>query len=161
MVSSPTPRSARCSRTTTTTIREDRYVLPVRSGHKNHVPGIVHGWSQTAQTVFIEPQAVVEANNALRFAQADVEREVQRILTRLSARVGEAADDIVRAVEHLATLDLALAAAALSGEMDATAPIITDDATLALRRARHPLLVLEGVPSCPTTCSSAVASGRW
>jgi DNA mismatch repair protein MutS2 len=131
------------------TIREDRYVLPVRSGHKNHVPGIVHGWSQTAQTVFIEPQAVVEANNALRFAQADVEREVQRILTRLSARVGEAADDIVRAVEHLATLDLALAAAALSGEMDATAPIITDDATLALRRARHPLLVLEGVPVVP------------
>jgi DNA mismatch repair protein MutS2 len=131
------------------TIREDRYVLPVRSGHKNHVPGIVHGWSQTAQTVFIEPQAVVEANNALRFAQADVEREVQRILTRLSARVGEAADEIVRAVEHLAVLDLALAAAALSGEMDATAPVITDDASLALRRARHPLLVLEGVPVVP------------
>lgn len=131
------------------TIREDRYVLPVRSGHKNHVPGIVHGWSQTAQTVFIEPQAVVEANNALRFAQADVEREVQRILTRLSARVGEAADEIVRAVEHLATIDLALAAASLSSEMDATAPLVTEAAELSLRRARHPLLVLEGIPVVP------------
>ena len=128
------------------TIREDRYVLPVRSGHKNHIPGIVHGWSQTAQTVYIEPQAVVEANNTLRFAQADVEREVLRILTRLSARVAEAAGDIARAVELMATLDLALAAAQLSIEMDATRPRFVPSPDMCLRRARHPLLVLEGVP---------------
>ena len=131
------------------TIRDDRYVLPVRSGHKNHIPGIVHGWSQTAQTVYIEPQAVVEANNALRFGQADVEREVLRILTRLSGRVGEAASEIIQAVDLLASLDLSLAAALLSSEMEATAPVLTDASEMLLRRARHPLLVLEGLPVVP------------
>ncbi|MSP74331.1 MAG: hypothetical protein EXR76_19545 [Myxococcales bacterium] len=127
------------------TIREDRYVLPVRSGHKNHLPGIVHGWSKTGQTVYIEPQAVVEANNALRFAQADVEREITRILTRLSARVGEAAADIQDAVERLAQLDLALAAGQLSGEMAASSADLSTNGVLLLRSARHPLLVLEGI----------------
>ncbi len=131
------------------TLREDRYVLPIRSGHKNHVPGIVHGWSQTGHTVYIEPQAIVEANNALRFAQADVEREVTRILTRLSALVGEVATDIGSAVEHLATLDLSLACGALSKALEGTAPTVDEGGELRLNRARHALLVLDGVRVVP------------
>lgn len=131
------------------TLREDRYVLPIRSGHKNHVPGIVHGWSQTGHTVYIEPQAIVEANNALRFAQADVEREVTRILTRLSAQVGEVAGEIEASVDLLAELDLALACGALSKAMDATSPVVDDADGLRLKQARHALLVLDGVRVIP------------
>lgn len=130
------------------TIREDRYVLPIKSGHKRHVPGIVHGWSQTGATVYIEPQAVMEANNRLLMAQADVDREVRRILGRLSKMVGEEAAAIRRSQEALATLDLAMAAGRLSKELDATPPTIERGA-LSLRRARHPLLALAGISVVP------------
>ncbi len=127
------------------TIREDRYVLPIRSGHKRHVPGIVHGWSATGQTVYIEPQAVVDANNRLLMAQADVEREIRLILTRLSKEVGGYAKEIRAAQLALAELDLALAAGRLSVELEASEPVVTDDPALALKAARHPLLCLAGV----------------
>lgn len=131
------------------TIREDRYVLPVRSGHKYHLPGIVHGSSQSGQTVYIEPQQVVEANNRLVLAQADVEREIQRILTKLSADVGKHTQDIVESQDLLAQIDLAFAAGRLSKELNATVPIAAPDAPLSLRNVRHPLLVLAGVDVVP------------
>ncbi|MCA9542356.1 MAG: endonuclease MutS2, partial [Myxococcales bacterium] len=131
------------------TIREDRYVLPIRSGHKNHLDGIVHGWSGSGATVYIEPQPVVEANNRLLMAQADVDREIRRILTRLSKQVGERADEIRAAQDGLVALDLAWSAGILSRELDAVEPVLTDDARLELKRARHPLLLLGGVKVVP------------
>lgn len=128
------------------TIREDRYVLPIRSGHKRHVPGVVHGWSATGHTVYIEPQAVVEANNRLLMAQAEVDREIRRILTRLSKQVGGHAGEIGAAQAALAELDLALAAGRLSRELEASEPVMVDESTLALTAARHPLLCLAGGP---------------
>ncbi len=126
------------------TIREDRYVLPIRSGHKRHVPGIVHGWSATGQTVYIEPQAVVEANNKLLMAQAEVDREIRRILARLSKQVGAHSREIGVAQAALGELDLALAAGRLSRELEGSEPVIVEETALALTAARHPLLCLAG-----------------
>jgi DNA mismatch repair protein MutS2 len=127
------------------TIREDRYVLPIRSGHKNHVAGIVHGWSGSGATVYIEPQAVVESNNRLVLAQAEIEVEIRRILTALSKRVGQHAAEIAASQDALAALDLAWAGGCLSKELDATRPTLGDDSRCHLVDARHPLLVLAQV----------------
>jgi DNA mismatch repair protein MutS2 len=131
------------------TQRDDRYVLPIKAGQKGGVPGIVHGWSGSGATVYIEPQVVVDANNRLRLAQAEVEREIHRILRRFSERVGARAREIAASQELLAILDLGFAAARLSKELDATEPAFADDGRVALRRARHPLLILGGVDVVP------------
>lgn len=128
------------------TIREDRYVLPIKSGHKTHVPGIVHGWSQSGATVYIEPEAVLQANNRLLMAQAEVDREIRRILGKLSERVGRLYDALKKSQEALATLDLTFASGYLSEELDASTPEIADEPVLDLKAARHPLLVLSGIP---------------
>lgn len=130
------------------TIREERYVLPIKAGHKRHVPGIVHGWSGSGQTVYIEPQAVCDSNNRLLLAQAEVDREIFRILKRLGQRVGQEAGRIRRSQDALATLDLVMASAALSKELDCHPPIV-EPGPLALKQARHPLLQLGGVEVVP------------
>ena len=139
------------------TIREDRYVLPIRSGHKNHVDGIVHGWSGSGATVFIEPQSVVEANNRLVFAQADVDREVHRILQRLSRRVGENAEEISRSLDALAVLDLAWASGLLSKELNGVRAEISSKPIIRLTAARHPLLSSARPPWCPMICRSTMS----
>ena len=132
------------------TIRDDRYVLPIRAGHKRHVPGVVHGWSQTGQTVYIEPQVVVDANNRLLMAQADVDREIRRILSDLSQRVGQNYAALAQSVSALAELDFLFAAARLSKQFEATPPVLDFEATtLSLRRARHPMLILSGLEVVP------------
>lgn len=131
------------------TIRDDRYVLPIRAGHKRHVPGIIHGWSASGQTVYIEPQPVVEANNRLLLAQADVDREIRRLLTELSAKVGEHAAEIADSVEVLGRLDLAMACGELSHGLDGVRPAFSELPRLVLPEARHPLLVLSGVEVVP------------
>ena len=131
------------------TIREDRYVLPIRSGHKNHVDGIVHGWSGSGATVFIEPQKVVEANNKLVYAQAEVDREIRRILGKLSQRVGQYADDLIKSIETLTVLDFSWACGELSAKMEASQPTISKKSELDLKGARHPILKLSGVDVVP------------
>ncbi len=132
------------------TIREDRYVLPIKSGHKRHVPGIVHGWSASGATVYIEPQPVVEANNRLLMAQADVDREIRRVLLRLSKRVGQHAAAIRESQAALTLLDLSFAAGHLSVELKCTAPELAEPGdAFALRQARHPLLLLSEVAVIP------------
>ncbi|MFN3197799.1 MAG: endonuclease MutS2 [Bradymonadia bacterium] len=131
------------------TIRDDRYVLPIRAGHKRHVPGIIHGWSSSGQTVYIEPQPVVEANNRLLLAQAEVDREIRRLLTELSEKVGEHAAAIAETVDHLAVLDLFMAQGELSQVLSGAQPQFTDAPRLVLPEARHPLLVLSGIEVVP------------
>ena len=131
------------------TIREDRYVLPIKSGHKSHVKGIVHGWSASGQTVYIEPEAVMQANNRLLMAQAEVNREIRRILARLSKQVGGELATLKRSQVAIVTLDLASAGAALSKELACTRPIITEERRLHLKQARHPLLLLQEVDVVP------------
>lgn len=125
------------------TLREDRYVLPIKSGHKRHVEGIVHGWSSSGATVFIEPQVVVEANNRLRMAQAEVKQEVHRILTKLSRKIAQIADRIKEAQSALIELDYLFACAKLSQDLKCTSPHLSPEPELILNEARHPLLALD------------------
>lgn len=124
------------------TVRQERYVLPIRAGAKGSVPGIVHGTSGSGQTIYIEPTEFVELNNDLRLAQLEVADEERRILRRLSALVGAARGRLDANVDLLAYLDLTLGAAHLALELDAYRPELARESELELMRARHPMLVL-------------------
>ena len=136
------------------TLRAGRYVLPVKAEHRNRFPGIVHDQSGTGATYFIEPFAVVDLNNRLRDLEQEQEREVRRILRRLSQRVGRAAETLVRVVEGLGDLDMLFARARYALELDAIEPRIEPfreappphpGSTLRLLQARHPLIPRERV----------------
>lgn len=130
------------------TVREDRYVIPIRAGAKGHVPGIVHDYSASGQTLFIEPTELVELNNQLRWAQIELADEEERILKRLSGLVATHAATLFRNVELLAYLDVVLACARLSRKLRATVPTLTEG-PLELRQARHPLLFLKLASELP------------
>src|SRR5712691_10512451 len=123
-------------------VRGDRYVLPVRAEHKSHMPGIVHNASNSGQTLFIEPQELLELGNLLTIAEAGALEEELRILAELSGAVGRRAPLLEHDVEVIAVLDEAGAAGRLSDDLDAGAPELGGD-RFDLRKARHPLLVLQ------------------
>jgi DNA mismatch repair protein MutS2 len=123
------------------TVREGRYVLPVRSDARARIPGIVHDISASGATHFMEPDWLVEMNNDLRLAEIRVNREVERILSELTGAVSRAADDIRLNLELLAELDFIYAKARLSAVIEGSEPEDDSDA-LVLRGLRHPLLVM-------------------
>ncbi len=125
------------------TVRNDRYVLPVKADHKGKVRGIVHDASRTGTTLFVEPEGVVDHNNRLKQAELTVVREIERILRRLSARVGDVAPELEASLEALAAIDVALARGRLSYQMDAVEPEVGDTGVLRLPGLRHPLLPVE------------------
>jgi DNA mismatch repair protein MutS2 len=122
------------------TVRNDRYVLPVRADARGGVRGIVHDASSSGTTLFIEPEALVELNNRLKRAEIQIERETLRVLRGLSARAAGAADAIETSLEALEAIDLAYARAHLAEEMDASAPEVGSGGILRLPQLRHPLL---------------------
>jgi DNA mismatch repair protein MutS2 len=126
------------------TQREDRYVVPIRVDARTRVRGIVHGLSQSGQTVFIEPEAVVGHNNRLKLLELEVAEEERRIFSELSLGVEEALPQIHVNIEVLGALDLMDAAAGLAIDLRAAPPEMTREGALDLRHARHPLMVLAG-----------------
>lgn len=122
------------------TMREGRYVIPVKAENKNKVKGLVHDMSATGQTVYIEPMAVVNLNNELKTLEAEEREEIERILRELSAYIGEHAENISANQEILESLDFIFAKANLALEMHATKPIINKNLYIKLNSARHPLL---------------------
>jgi DNA mismatch repair protein MutS2 len=128
------------------TMREGRYVLPVRSEARSQVRGIIHDQSASGATVFIEPLVIVEMNNKLRELEMEERREVERILTELSAEVGADAPYLLLAVELLAEIDLQFAKARYSQALKANAPTINEQGIVKLVDARHPLLTGKVVP---------------
>lgn len=127
------------------TIRNGRYVVPVNAQHRPDVPGIVHNASQTGQTLFVEPEAMIGLGNDLAIAQSLVLEEERRLLQELSDQVGRYAEPIIEGVEACAELDEAEAAARLAAELDASRPrIAAGNDDLELVQLRHPLLVLRG-----------------
>jgi DNA mismatch repair protein MutS2 len=128
------------------TIRNGRYCIPIRSECKGEFRGIVHDSSSSGATVFMEPFGVVEVNNELRETRAAEEREVRRILARLSALVGEHGDEILATLGTLGQLDLIFARAALADATEAVEPEINSQGKLDLVEARHPLLEGRVVP---------------
>jgi DNA mismatch repair protein MutS2 len=124
------------------TQREDRYVLPVRTDGKGFVRGIVHGSSQTAATLFIEPEEIVELNNRMKLAEAEVADEERRILTQFSGWVAEEADAFTTSLAAAEILDVIAAAAIMAEDTISAEPILDDQPRIALLRARHPLMLL-------------------
>ena len=121
------------------TIRSDRYVVPVKSEHKNAIPGLVHDVSSSGSTFFIEPMGVVKANNELRELLAKEKKEIERILAELSAQCAAHKEDIAEDYQLLIWLDAIFARAKLSLKLECTEPKLSDK-HLHLRGARHPLL---------------------
>lgn len=128
------------------TLRNGRYVIPVKQEYKGLFPGIVHDQSSSGATLFIEPMVVVEINNQLRQVESDEVDEVHRILTQLSAIVGAVSADIRVDLDILTHLDLTVAKARLSIEMNGVEPVMHDDGKIRLIGARHPLLTGAVVP---------------
>ncbi|MEM9493052.1 MAG: endonuclease MutS2, partial [Myxococcota bacterium] len=124
------------------TMREDRYVIPVKVEARAQVRGIVHGTSQSGQTVFVEPAEMVELNNRVKLAEYEVADEEARILAELSGYVAAETDTLRTGLAAALVLDIIAAGAALADDLDASPPTIADDGGLDLRVARHPLMVL-------------------
>jgi len=131
------------------TLREGRYVVPVRTDAHERLPGIVHATSGSGATVFIEPRALVEQQNRLTIAIAEMEAEEQRVLADLSARVKDRAPEASAALDGLDRADLRHAAARLGEDLGATVPALLEAPRIRALRARHPLLVLDGVKVVP------------
>ncbi len=129
------------------TIRNDRYVVPVRSESRGQVRGIVHDQSSSGATVFVEPMVVVELNNKVRQLQIEERQEIERILRILSGEVGREAESLKVAVELLGEFDLHLAKARYAHMTRSTAPRLNDQGHIDLRNARHPLLTGKVVPT--------------
>lgn len=122
------------------TMRDGRYVVPVRSEHKNDVPGLVHDTSATGQTFFIEPMSVVEANNEIRVLKAREQAEIERVTRELSAEIGNNAEAIAENYRLSQILELYFAKANLGAKMKAITPKVVRESKVILNNARHPLL---------------------
>lgn len=132
------------------TMRQGRYVVPVRADRKSQIPGVVQATSSSGQTMFVEPMEVVELNNEWRQLQMDEEHEIERILRALATKIGDQAGAIQRALDAVTALDIALAKARMSFDLRAVEPRLKGDHAplpgghekhmIRLREARHPLL---------------------
>ncbi len=122
------------------TTRDGRYCIPVRNEYRGQVAGIVHDQSKTGSTVYIEPASVVRLNNEIRELQIQEQKEIEIILSNLSALLGENSGFIRSNYELMRDLDFIFARAHLALEMDAMRPQIADDGIIDIRRARHPLI---------------------
>lgn len=122
------------------TIREGRYVIPVRSEHKGKVRGIVHDTSGSGQTVFIEPEDVLQLGNQLREVEAAERDEAVRILAELSALLGSIAVEAAAAIEAAGSIDFLLAKAKLGFEMKAVIPMKRQSPGMEIERGYHPML---------------------
>ena len=122
------------------TMRDGRYVIPVKQEYRSFFPGMVHDQSKGGATLFIEPQGVVELNNKLRELEVEEQLEIARILAELSSRVAEHYREIRSNLELLIKLDFIMAKGKLSCKMHASEPKIDIDGELRLISARHPLI---------------------
>ena len=122
------------------TIRDGRYVLPVKQEYKNKFGGVVHDQSASGQTLFVEPQAVLVLNNRQQNLMAQERQEIHRILIELSELAGMYQKEIKNNADALTQLDILSAKSKLAKAMKATEPVLNQDHVIKLRKARHPLI---------------------
>lgn len=145
------------------TIRNNRYVIPVRTDSKNMIPGVVHDQSQSKATFFVEPMSVVNLNNELQILHKEEYYEEIRILTQLTGLVRADENDILADLDILEQVDLIHARALLSRALGGTRPQIAADGEIRLRNCRHPILIstyIEEETQDPGT-EKKTAIGRW
>ncbi len=122
------------------TQRGGRFVVPVKAEFRGEIAGLVHDTSSSGATLFVEPIAVVEANNEIRVLQTEERAEIERILSALSSQAGDCADGIITSYNMLIELDLLFAKARLAYNMRASLPLVNEDGIIDLKKARHPLI---------------------
>lgn len=122
------------------TMRDNRYVLPVRAEYKTRIRGFVHDRSASGATFFIEPEQILEMNNELRELAAAEKEEIERILAQLSRRVGTMADQLAVDIERLSDIDRAYAKAEFSYKNKCVRPFINNSGIIDINKGRHPLL---------------------
>lgn len=140
------PRYAKAIQDAIVTMRENRFVIPIKAEFAGSVAGVVHDTSSSGHTLFIEPLDALEVNNRLRTLRIEEQREVARILGELSALVGAKAERVDVNLDVLAELDLVLARVRVAQAMDALPPVVVDEARVDVRAGRHPLLGERAVP---------------
>jgi DNA mismatch repair protein MutS2 len=126
------------------TQRGDRFVIPVKASHKDAIPGVVHDTSGSGSTLYVEPQQVINLGNQLRQLQRQEQREIELVLTALTAKVTEVVDDLEHLLIVATKIDLATARARYSLWMSANPPRFVDRSAaeyITLRQLRHPLLI--------------------
>lgn len=122
------------------TMRDGRFVVPVKAEYRSSIDGLVHDTSASGSTYFIEPMGVVEANNEIRVLQAKEKEEIERILAEFSARCADCGEDITLLFGKLMNLNVLFAKARLASKMNAMMPNVTEDGRIDLKKARHPLI---------------------
>lgn len=135
----------KCLQDTRVTLRDGRFVLPVKAEHRTQIQGLIHDSSASGQTIFIEPMSIVEANNDIRLLEAEEQEEIERIIKELCADCAAWADSIIGNHSVCAELNLYFAKANLAAQMKAFAPVLSDDGVIDLKKARHPLIPAERV----------------
>lgn len=122
------------------TVKNGRYVVPVKSEYRNEVPGIVHDISASGGTLFVEPQASVNANNMLGELYIKEKREIEKILFELTAAVGEKTEIIKIDYETETELDFQFAKAKYASMHNATKPVLNNNGIINIKKGRHPLI---------------------
>ena len=122
------------------TIRNDRYVIPVKQEYRSNVPGLVHDSSATGSTLFIEPLAIVEANNKIHELYINEKIEIEKILTELSGLIWPLTDVLYASLNTIAQLDFCFAKAKLAIDLSAFEPKLNKNGYINLKKARHPLI---------------------
>src|SRR5258707_3001533 len=138
------------------TVRNDRFVIPVKTDFRGKVNGVAHGFSSSGSTVFVEPLEAIEANNELQNIKGKEEREIARILFALTESLREQLPAVEMAVEAVAELDFIKTKVEFARKFNAVVPEISEDNTLDLVSARHPLLEENLRVSSPTVTEGAV-----
>ncbi len=137
-----TPELAKVLQQPIITERDGRYVLPVQIAFKSKIPGVIHAGSSSGATVFIEPNRVIEHNNALQETQTLIQKEQRHILKEISLFIELHRPCIEKFIHCLATVDKRFSAARLSRKLDANAiELVLEDQVIDLKKARHPLLL--------------------
>ncbi|SFC56462.1 DNA mismatch repair protein MutS2 [Bacillus sp. OV322] len=122
------------------TIRNDRFVIPVKQEYRSVYGGIIHDQSSSGQTLFIEPQVIVQLNNVIQETRVKEQQEIERILVELSLAVGEHTHDLLVNVRILAELDFIIAKARFGKAIKGSKPKLNDEGRVKLIRAKHPLI---------------------
>ncbi len=127
------------------TVRNDRYVVPLKAEYKGVIPGLIHDQSSSGATLYVEPMAIVEMNNDLKTCYLEENAEIERILRAFTYRIGAEAGMIRYTFEVITGLDIIFAKARYGNSLKAVKPIVTEEKVLEIQTGRHPLIAAEKV----------------